>query len=185
MFLHGFRLVVLAACLSSSFAIGAPRLAHAATDSIVRTTQQGIHSWKIEAGKLFMVAGTYQDTTTYRRSMSFYFQANGGSEWQQVPIVESEVDLTTDWTSASRGETTLRDAAVVLRGKTIHLIIANRVADKPTIAVARYRFSVGGDDYPDAPAALFVPMSTASYQLTRIKSIEAVLDKEIAALPKN
>jgi len=175
---------MLALCLSAALLFSGADSVRAATNA-VRTTQQGLHSWHTESGKLYAVTGTYQDTTTYRRSMSFYFQANGESEWQQVPIVESSVDLTTEWTSASRGETTWRDAVVVPRGKNVYLIIANRVIHKAAISVARYKFSPSGDDFPDAPAALFVPLSQATHQLARFKSIEAVLDKEIAALPKN
>jgi hypothetical protein len=185
MFSYSFRSLALAACVACSFTLGDTSVAHAASDTVVRTTQQGVHSWKTAEGKLFMVAGTYQDAVTYRRSMSFYFQANGESNWRQVPIVESPVDFTTEWTSASRGEATLRDAVVVPRGNAIYLVIANRVVDKPTIAVARYKFSMGGEDYPDAPEALFVPLSASSYPLAKTKSIEAVLDKELVALPKN
>ena len=185
MFSNHVRSSFLAACLLGALAFSGAGSAHAAADAVVRTTQQGLHSWKIETGKLYMVAGSYQDTVAYRRSMSFYFQSNGQSEWHQVPIVESQVDLTTAWTSASRGETTLRDAIVVPRGKNVYLVIANRMADKPAITVARYKFVLDSDDFPDGPSALFVPLSSASYPLKNVKSIEAVLDKEAAALPKN
>jgi hypothetical protein len=185
MFSDHIRCSFLTACLLGAVAVCGTGPVHAATDAVVRTTQQGLHSWKLQSGKLFMVASTYQDTVTYRRSMSFYYQSSGQSEWQQVPIVESQVDLTTAWTSASRDETTLRDAVVVPRGKNVYLVIANRLVDKPTIAVSRYKFALDSDDFPDGPSALFVPLSTASYQLANVKSIEAVLDKEMSALPKN
>lgn len=179
------RSSLLAACLLGVLVFSDAGPAHAAADAVVRSTQQGLHSWKIQSGKLFMVAGTYQDTVTYRRSMSFYFQSDGDSEWQQVPIAESRVKLTTDWTSASRGETTLRDAVLVPRGKVVYLVIASRMVDRPTIAVSRYKFALDSDDFPDGPSALFIPLSTTSYQLANVKSIEAVLDKEVTALPKN
>ncbi len=181
LFLHGFPHAVLAACLFGALLPGRTGSANAASDAVVRTTQQGVHSWKTTSGKLFMVAGTYQDTTAYRRSVSFYFQENDQGDWMQVPIVESKVDLTTEWTTASRGETTLRDAALVPLGKDVHLIIADRRADGPTIVVKRYRLSAAGNDYPDGPAMLFVPVATATYQVAKVKSIEAVLDRELAA----
>lgn len=184
MVLHSFRRSILATCLLGTLVLGRVETTNAATDANVRTTQQGVHSWKINSGTLFMVAGTYQDTTAYRRSVSFYFQANGNSDWRQVPIVESQVDLTTAWTTASRGETTLRDAIVVPRGQSVYLVIADRFSDKPTIGVKRYKLSAAGPDYPDGPGTLFVPLSTAVYQTAKLKSVEAVLDREITALPK-
>ncbi|GAB3375833.1 hypothetical protein [Massilia agri] len=180
-FLRGFPHSVLAACILGGLFLGRTESAIAASDAVVRTTQQGMHSWKTAAGRLFMVAGTYQDTTAYRRSVSFCFQENDQGDWLQVPIVESKVDLTNEWTTASLGETTLRDAAVVPLGKDVYLIIANRHTDSPTIVVKRYRLSAAGNDYPDGPAMLFVPVSTATYQVAKLKSVEAVLDRELAA----
>ncbi|MEH6435930.1 hypothetical protein [Massilia sp. DD77] len=177
------RVMVTFTCTAVSFFSPASH-AVAATDSVVRTPQQGLHSWRTKTGKLFLVAGTYQDSKTYRRSMSFYHQEAGDGVWQLVPIVESNVDLTTEWMSASRDETTLRDAVVVPQANAVYLIIASRTADRPTITVSRYKFSSAGDDFPDAPIHLFVLISTTSYSLSKQRSVEAVLDKEVAALHK-
>jgi len=145
----------------------------------VFTTQQGLHTWNTKSGKLFMVTGTYQDTTSYRRSISFYFKEENDPTWLQVPIIESAVDSTTAWTSASRGETTLRDATVFARGNGIYLIIAELDVKKAIISVSRYKFSSTEEDFPDGPEKLFIPKSTKKYQLSKIKSIEGALNLEI------
>jgi hypothetical protein len=145
----------------------------------VFTTQQGLHTWDTKSGKLFMVSGTYQDTTNYRRSISFYFKDESDPTWLQVPIIESAVDYTTAWTSASSGETTLRDAIVIARGMGIYLIIAELDVKKTIISVSRYQFSSAGEKFLDGPGKLFIPKSAKTYQLSKIKSIEDALNLEI------
>ena len=79
--------------------------------------KQGVTEWKLASGKLILVAGTYQDTTSYKRSMTFYHQEKTGAEWMHVPIAEGKVDFPLTFFSISSGETTVEDAVVVARGE--------------------------------------------------------------------
>lgn len=168
------------------FVVAGPVHGAAATMSggAIPTTRQGLHTFTTKAGQLFMVAGTYQDTTTYRRSLAFYFQAAKQTEWQHVPIVQSDVDYVTEWFSASRGETTLRDAVLLRDGDSIQLIIAEKPGGQLPITVARYRFTTAGDDYPDGPGYLFVPVSAGGPITTKSRTVEEALTSETAKLLK-
>lgn len=163
----------------SALAAPAPA-AHAAT---IASTKQGLQQWHTLNGKLIMVTGTYQDTTTYKRSLTFYFEEKAGGEWQHVPVIESEADHTLTWFSVSAGETTDADAVVSTQGEGIYLITATRKADKNSILVNWYKFVAAGDDFPDGPAYLFKSISNGAYPKTRM-SIEEVLKKESALKAK-
>ena len=54
----------------------------------VTSQQQGLHQWPVLKGKLILVNGTYQDTTSYKRSLTFYFESKAGAEWLHVPVVD-------------------------------------------------------------------------------------------------
>lgn len=176
------------ATLAFAFLLAVTYPAHGASTSVanaaIPTTRQGMHALKTGDGQLFMVAGTYQDTTTYRRSLAFYFQGAKQTEWQHVPIVEGKVDYVTEWFSASRGETTLRDAVLLQHGDSIQLVIAEKPAGQSRVTVARYKFTTAGDDYPDGPGYLFVPASAGGPIATKARTVEEALAGETAKMLK-
>jgi len=149
---------------------------------VIRTTDQGLHHIGVAGGQLTVVIGTYQNTQVYKRSLSAYFQRNGESKLNLVPIVESEVDYTTEWFNLSRGETTLADAALVSKGSSVNLIIVDRSPEKNVFTVKRYLFREAGNDYPDGPGMLFVPQSSKTLSSKKSDSVESVLKREIASV---
>jgi hypothetical protein len=155
----------------------------AAQAAPVLSTQQGMHEWPVGGGKLILVTGTLQDTETYKRSMTFYFQSKPGEEWNHVPIIESKVDHTLTWFTISKGETTIADGAVTPRGKDVQLLLAQK-RDSGTIAVTRYQFGEAGSDYPDGPAYMFKPVASKTIATSTGLSVEAALAREAAAAPK-
>ncbi|AVR97104.1 hypothetical protein [Pseudoduganella armeniaca] len=60
----------------------------AQASATVSSQQQGLHQWPALKGKLILINGTYQDTTTYKRSLTFYFESKPGGEWLHVPVVD-------------------------------------------------------------------------------------------------
>lgn len=149
----------------------------------VPSTRQGLQQWRALNGKLILVAGTYQDTTTYKRSLTFFFEEKLGAEWLHVPVIESEADHTLTWFSISAGDTTVADAVVTTQGDSTYLIIAQRKADKSGISAVWYKFVATGDDFPDGPAYVFKPISNNAYPKTKL-SVEDVLKKEAALKAK-
>ena len=175
------RLAQLAFALAlGAAAVAAPTIASAAT---VASSRQGLQEWQVLNGKLILVAGTYRDTTSYKRSLTFYFESKPGGAWLHVPVMESDVDHTLSWFSISSGEVTVADAVVNVQGGGVYLIVAERQADKSGITARWYKFSAAGSAYPDGPAYLFAPMSSSSYPRTAL-AIEDVLKKEASLPPK-
>jgi hypothetical protein len=76
---------------------------------------QGLHQWPAAGGKLMLVVGTYQDSTTYRRTYSFYFKEGKDDAWNQVPVPMRTGYPRTTWDSAVSGDATLADGIVVER----------------------------------------------------------------------
>lgn len=129
---------------------------------MIGTEDQGLHRIAVPGGQLIAIKGTYQDTQQYKRSLSLYFQGTNKSEWNHVPIVESDVDYTTEWFHSSEGESTQSDAALVRGTGAVYLVIVTRAAGKNLFKVARYVFGEADDKHPDGPAYLFVRQSLRS-----------------------
>ena len=87
--------------------------AYAAKDAVPMS--QGLHEWQTSSGKLILVVGSYQDVTSFHRSYSFYFKANGDQDWNQVPLMRKNSGMEFTWDSASGGDVLLADAIVVPR----------------------------------------------------------------------
>jgi hypothetical protein len=143
----------------------------------ITSSKQGLQQWSVLNGKLMLVAGTYQDTTSYKRSLTFFFEEKAGGAWLHVPVIESEADHTLTWFSVSAGETTVADAIVTTQGDGIYLIIAEKKGDKSSITATWYKFSAAGADFPDGPAYLFKSIASNAYPKTRL-TVEDVLKKE-------
>jgi hypothetical protein len=109
-------------CVALLAASHAPRAA-AAT---IATTQQGMQQWRALNGKLVVIAASYRDTTSYKRSLTFYFEEKAGGEWLHVPVIESEADHTMTWFSVSNGESAVADAVVSTQGDATYLIVAEK-----------------------------------------------------------
>jgi hypothetical protein len=150
----------------------------------VATTKQGLQQWRALNGKLILIAGTYQDTTTYKRSLTFFFEEKTGGEWLHVPVIESEADHTLTWFSISAGDATVADAVVTTQDNNIYVIIAERTADKGGIRAVWYKLVSAGEDFPDGPAHLFKSISNNAYPKTKL-TIEEVLKKETALKARN
>jgi hypothetical protein len=121
----------------------------------VSSTKQGMEQWRALNGKLILVAGTYQDTTNYKRSLTFFFEEKAGAQWLHVPIIESEADHTLTWFTISSGETTVADAVVSTQGDNIYLITAEKTSGKTGVTANWYKFVAAGSDFPDGPAYVF------------------------------
>jgi hypothetical protein len=174
---------VLACFLTLAVTVSAPAAAAAST---VSSQQQGMHQWQILNGKLILINGTYQDTTSYKRSLTFYFESKAGAEWLHVPVVDSETEQPLTWFSISRGEQTVADAAVVARADRVELVIAEtRPGARGPISVRWYRLAEAGDDNVDAPGYFFKKMAVTSYPASAKLTIEQVLKKEVLSKSKN
>lgn len=151
-------------------------------DAAVSSQQQGLHQWPALKGKLILINGTYQDTTTYKRSLTFYFESRPGAGWLHVPVVDGAGAQALTWFSISQGEQTVADAAVVARGDGIELVVAEtRPGKSAPIAVRRYRLAESDDDNPDGPAYYFKTLSATSYPAKARQTVDTVLKKEISS----
>lgn len=149
----------------------------AASAATFTTMQQGMQQLKALNGKLIMVTGSYHDTTSYKRSLTFYFEEKPGGEWLHVPVIASEVDHDLTFFSVSKGEETIEDAVLTTQGADNFLIVAEK---KGTGVIAHwYKFAAAGADYPDGPAFMFKPAGTKSYAKNSNPTVENVLQKEV------
>lgn len=175
-----FNTLVLAACMAVAVHTGAN--AAPAVGTGVSSQQQGMHQWQLPKGELILINGSYQDVTTYKRSLTFYFESKPGEEWLHVPITDGNARHALTWFSLSQGEQTVADAMVVTRANRVELVIAEtrpRVA--APIAVHWYRFTEAGDEDTDGPAYSFKKVSATSYSTNKRLTVEQVLKQEVAA----
>lgn len=180
-----FKTLVLASCMA--LAVPSANAAAPATGGPgLSTLQQGMHQWQVKGGKLILITGTYQDVTTYKRSLTFYLESKPGDDWLHVPVITSETDQDTTWFSISQGEQTVADALVVPRAGTVELVVAETKAGTGPgpVSVRWYRLAEYSDENPYGPAYYFKKTSTASYPASAKLTVEQVLSKEVAAKSK-
>jgi hypothetical protein len=149
---------------------------------------QGLHEWQVPTGKVILIVGTYQDTTTFKRSYSFYFQAKNSTDWNQVPILRKQNDLQFEWSSANGGDVTLADGIVSAQASGVYFIRADKRADngwyeKGESVVTWFKFSESDNDHPDDPPYLLKPVFTRHYSKALNLSVEDILNKESALKP--
>lgn len=176
----------------SRLALQTGMLSLAVACSLVRAADvtpmhQGLHQWPALGGKLMLVVGTYQDTSTYRRSYTFYFKEAKGDTWYQTPLFNKKGLPEFEWNSGTGGETTLADGVVAARPDGVYFITADKKADhgyeeKGTITVTWNKLVTDDKDHPDGPAYLFKRGFTRSYTNTSL-TVEAVLAREIKTGP--
>ncbi|WP_296953072.1 hypothetical protein [uncultured Massilia sp.] len=181
------KTLVLAACvaLAAPGAGAATPTAAGPAAAAISSQQQGIHQWQVADGKLILVTGTYQDVTTYKRSLTFYLEAKPGEPWMHVPVVNGDTDQDLTWFSISQGEQTVADAVVVPRAGTVDLVVAEtKPGARAAVAVRWYRLAAYSDENPDGPAHYFKKTSSSSYPASARLTVEQVLKKEVASKPQ-
>ncbi len=180
------KTLALAACMAlAAPGAGAAAPAAATATAAISSQQQGLHQWQVAGGKLILVTGTYQDVTTYKRSLTFYLESKPGEAWMHVPVVSGEADQDLTWFSISQGEQTVADAVVVPRAGSVELVVAEtKPGGRAPVAVRWYRLAEYGDDNPDGPAHYFKKTSSSSYPANARLTVEQVLKKEVASKPQ-
>lgn len=171
---------LLAFMLATVSAAPAPAPVKVPPAQIIPSTKQGMQKFAQPGGNLVMIAGSYQDVTTYKRSLTFYFVDKTSTDWDHVPIYDVEVGNTLTWFSISTGETTTADAVLALYGDAAYLIIAERPA-KGQINATWFKLIEADGNSNDGPAHQFVKIATHVHP--RTKSIEDVLKAESLLKP--
>ncbi len=150
---------------------------------------QGLHQWPIMGGKLMLVVGTYQDTTSYRRSYSFYFKRARDEAWNQVPVIRKKGEAAFPWHSASGGEVTITDGIVVSRSGALYFVVADKrigrdsaYDDKGDITATWNKLGEASDDDTHGPAYRLQPVFTRSYRNSSL-TVEAMLAREATLKP--
>ncbi|NGZ87440.1 hypothetical protein [Duganella aceris] len=174
-----------AAALCSMTLYGGSAFAVAPAEAI--PMKQGLHQWPALKGKLILVVGTYQDTTSFRRSYNFYFKDGKDEAWNQVPVRNKAGRMQFEWDSASGAEVTLADGIISPRADAVYFIVADKRADqsyqeKGDITVTWYKLIESGDDMPDDPAYQFKPAFARTYPKSAA-TVEAILSKELSLQP--
>lgn len=180
MLLKKFAPALLVFAFASASAASSPLPPKAGVTQIVTSNKQGVQKFHLPSGNLIMVAGSYQDVTTYKRSLTFFFADKNSGEWDHVPIYDVEVGHTLTWFGISSGETTVADAMLALHGESAYLIVAARPA-KGQISATWFKLIEADGNTNDGPAHQFVKIATHSYPRTR--SIEDVLQAESILKP--
>ena len=170
---------LFALTLAMACTLPTPALAKASAQ-IIPSTKQGIQKFPQFGGNLILIAGSYQDVTTYNRSLTFYFTEKDTATWNHVPIYDVEVGNTLTWTSISSGETTTADAVLIINNDAAYLVIAERPA-KGQIIATWFKLIEADGNTNDGPAHQFVKIGTHTH--ARSKSIEEVLKAESILKP--
>lgn len=175
------------AALACAFALLASP-SHAAD---VYPLAQGLHQWPASGGKLFLVVGTYQDITAYRRSYTFYFKTPGDDAWNQV-VAPSDVagGQSFTWNSSTHGEFTFADGIVVQRPDGVYFVVVRKsldgaasYADKQTASATWYKLTLSDDDHPDDAPYQFKAVFKRPYPRSA-QSVDALLAREAALQPR-
>jgi hypothetical protein len=175
--------ILSAALLCAVTICGTPAIA--AAESI--PMKQGVHQWQALKGKLILVVGTYQDTTSFRRSYNFYFKDSKDEAWNQVPLRNKAGRMQFEWDSASGAEVTLADGVISPRADAVYFIVADKRAEqgyheKGDITVTWYKLIESGDDMPGDAAYQFKPEFVRTYAKSAA-TVESILNKELALQP--
>lgn len=163
-------------------------IANAAAPTESVPMKQGLHQWSALKGKLILVVGTYQDTTNFHRSYTFYFKDGKDEAWNQVPVRNKAGRLQVEWDSTSGAEVTLADGVVSTRNDAVYFVVADKRADqgyqeKGDITVTWYKLIESSGDMPDDPAYQFKPEFTRNYPKSA-STVEAILGKELSLQPR-
>ena len=150
--------------------------------------RQGLHTYPVENGKLILVAGSYQDVTTFRRSYHFYFIPKGDETWNQVPLAHEPGELEFTITSAGQGDETVSDGALVRLTDKIYFVRATKRPSKgpqhsAAIDATWFQFVEAPNNEPDGPAYSLKPVFTRTYADVGKTSVDSVLRAESALKP--
>lgn len=145
--------------------------------------RQGLHEWPVPSGKMMAVVGTYQDTTTFRRSYAFYFKAKDQEEWNQVPLARTSNDMDFSPESAGSGDDTIADGVIMTQAPNLYFVYADKRAGKGAIAVTWFKFTQSDSAHPDDPGYYFKPVFTRNYAKNSKQTIGEVLVKEATLKP--
>jgi hypothetical protein len=145
---------------------------------------QGQHQWPALNGKLILIVGTYQDTTSFRRSYNFYFNIAKDEAWSQVAVRNKAGRMQREWDSASGADVTLADGVVAPRADGVYFVVADKRADQGyqeegDITVTWYKLTESGDDTPDDPPYQFKPAFARTYPKSAA-TVESILKKELS-----
>lgn len=162
-------------------------IAHATAPSESVPMTQGWHRWSALQGELILVVGSYQDTTNFHRSYTFYFKDNKDETWNQVPVRNKTGRLQFEWDSASGAEITLADGVISHRDHAVYFVVADRRADqgyqaRADTTVTWYKLIESGEDMPDDPAYQFKPIFTRTYPQSAA-AVETILGRELSLQP--
>jgi hypothetical protein len=176
---------IFALCLLLGLQLGSGTSALA---SDVFPMKQGLHEWPVANGKLILVAGTYQDVQSFRRSYNFYFKARDQEEWNQVPLYGKTIGINFAPESSGAGDSTIADGIVSAQGGNVYFIFADKrtaggAPDKGATIVTWFRFVESDDKHPYDPAYYLKPVFTRTYAKSANLEIEDVLNKESTLRP--
>lgn len=148
---------------------------------------QGVHQWSTLNGKLLLVVGTYQDSTSFHHSYTFYFKEGKGEAWNQVVLKNRAGHPQFEWDSAVGADVTLADGVISPRGDAIYFIVADKRADKGyyekgDITVTWYKLILADDQHPDDPGYQLSQTFTRSYPNSS-STVEAILGRELSLQP--
>lgn len=151
---------------------------------------QGLHQWPASGGKLMLVVGTYQDTTTFRHSYSFYFKTANDDAWNQVAVPAREGSPQFTWHSATHGEFTLADGVVVQRPDGVYFVVVDKpmtkganYVDNRDASATWYKLTIADDDHPDDLPYQFKPVFKRSYPKSA-QTVDAILAREATLQPR-
>lgn len=149
--------------------------------------KQGLHQWPALNGKLFLVVGTYQDTTTFKRTYNFFFKAADDDAWNQVPVVNKKNEQEFTWNSAIGADVILADGTVAPRPDGVYFVVADKRAgstyhDRGSITATWYRLTESGDDRSDDLAYQLKPVFTRTYPSSKL-TVEDILAREAKLRP--
>lgn len=158
--------------------------------------RQGLHEFSVAGGKVMLVVGSYQDTTSFWRSYQLYFVGSGQAEWHQVPRMAKPDDVQFSLTSSGGGDHTLDDWVALKRGAKFYMVRAVKRTGTTALAkgdvkgeikgevkVTWYQLVEASNDVPDAPAYYLKPVFTRHYGGAMKLDVDAVLAKELTLQP--
>lgn len=175
--------------LSAALLCAAALLAGHAGAAETYPMKQGLHQWPAAGGKLMLVVGTYQDTTAFRRTYSFYFKTAKDDAWNQVTLADKDGRPQATWNSADHGEFTLADGIVVAHPDGVYFVVADKPMagnanydDKRDASATWYKLTLADDEHPDDAPYQFKPAFKRAYPKTA-QTVDAILAREATLQP--